>query len=259
VTGLDMPNWTEVFVPDKSLFESFLRGTAVYFTVLILVRIVPKRQVGSVGLTDILLLVLLSECVSQALSNGSPSMANAAVAVLALLFWNFVLDWPRFRNVIEPQPVQLVRDGEVIPKHMARERLSEDELLTQLRQKGFDRLERVKAVYIEPEGKVSVVPTDTPAAVAPGAPEMEPGSPDFDHALKRFLESAKALRESVDWHEAQAAEHRKSAKEAREILARHGLRGRKVFESLSPEGTDDHDRNGHPSTVSFSDNHGVQS
>jgi uncharacterized membrane protein YcaP (DUF421 family) len=205
--------------------------------------------------------VLLSECVSQALNNNSPSIANAAVAVLALLFWNFVLDWlayrwPWFRNVLEPRPVQLVRDGEVIPKHMRKERLAEDELLTQLRQKGFDSLARVKAVFIEPEGKVSVVPQEPPAAVAPGTPDAGAGAPDFDHALARFLESAKALRESVDWHEGQAAEHRKSAKEAREVLARHGLRGRKVFESLLPEGTDGHDRNGHPSTISFSEDRG---
>jgi uncharacterized membrane protein YcaP (DUF421 family) len=253
MAGLEAPDWAQVFVPDQSLFESFLRGTAVYFTVLVLVRIVPKRQVGSVGLTDVLLLVLLSECVSQALNNSSPSVANGAAAIAALLFWNFVLDWlayrwPRFRNVVEPKPVQLVRDGEVVPKNMASERLAEDELLTQLRQKGFDSLERVKAVFLESEGKVSVVPKDPPAAVAPGAAAPEPDSPDFEHALRRFVESAKALRASVDWHESQAAEHRKSARDAREALARHGLRGRKVFESLAPDGT-----NGHPATTTLAD------
>jgi uncharacterized membrane protein YcaP (DUF421 family) len=264
VAGLEMPNWAEVFVPDKSLLESFLRGTAVYFTLLILVRVVPKRQIGSVGLTDVLLLVLLSECVSQALNNNSPSVANGAMAVLALLFWNFVLDWlayrwPWFRNVLEPRPVQLVRDGELLPKNMQKEHLAEDELLPQLRQKGFDGLESIKAVFLESEGKVSVVPKDPPAAVAPGTSEPEPGSPDFEHALKRFMESAKALRDSVDWHEAQASEHRKSAKAAREALARHGLRGRKVFESLAQDESDAHGRNGRPATVSFSDGQGGES
>jgi uncharacterized membrane protein YcaP (DUF421 family) len=261
MVGLEAPDWAQMFVPDKSVIESFLRGTAVYFTVLILVRIVPKRQVGSVGLTDVLLLVLLSECVSTALTNEAVSVANGAAAVLALLFWNFVLDWlayrwPWFRNVLEPQSVQLVRDGELIQKHLHKERLAEDELLTQLRLKGFDSVDRLKAVFIEPEGKVSVVPKDPPAAVAPGADqsgEVGPGGPDFDSAVRRFLESAKALRESVDWHEARAAEHRKSAKEAREALARHGLRGRKVFESLASPDTNDHGRNGHAATVLLSD------
>jgi uncharacterized membrane protein YcaP (DUF421 family) len=266
VAGFEIPNWAEIFAPNKSLFESFLRGSAVYFTVLVLVRIVPKRQVGSVGLTDVLLLVLLSECVSQALNNNSPSVLNGAVAVLALLFWNFILDWlafrwPWFRNVLEPQPVQLVRDGQVLAKNMNRERLAEDELLTQLRQKGFDSLERVKSVYLESEGKVSVVPADPPAAVAPGAPAPDGDTQpkDFEHALRRFMASAKALRDAVDWHEAQAAEHKKSAKEAREALARHGLRGRKVFESLAEPATEGHGRNGHLSTVSFSNGQGEES
>src|SRR5688500_2512923 len=70
MTALQLPDWEKVFVPDGSLLESFVRGTLVFLGILLLFRIVHKRQRGSVGLGDVMLLLLVSEAVSQAL-NGS--------------------------------------------------------------------------------------------------------------------------------------------------------------------------------------------
>jgi uncharacterized membrane protein YcaP (DUF421 family) len=259
MAGLGTPEWAEVFAPDRSLFESFLRGTVVYFTVLVLVRVFPKRQIGSVGLTDVLLLVLLSECVSQALNANSLSVANGAAAVAALLFWNFFLDWLSYRwrwlqRILEHEPVKLVEDGRPIPENLRNERLTDEELRTQLRLKGIDDVSRVKKVMIEPEGKLSVIPKDPVAAVAPGAgatPDADQEPADFDSCMRRFLAAAQSLRSCVDWHEGQAAEHRKAAKEAREALARHGLRGRKVFEALAHPAPEDSPpgRNGRHATT----------
>jgi uncharacterized membrane protein YcaP (DUF421 family) len=253
-----MPRWDDLFVPDMGLLESFLRGTLVYFAVLILFRVFPRRQVGAVGLTDVLLVVLVSECVSQALTDKSSSVTNGIVAVSALLFWNLVLDWaghrwPRFQRLLEPKPLPLIRDGELQRKNLEKERISEDELLSHLRQKGIDDVARVKSAHMEPEGKISVVPKDPVAATAPGAPGppvLANGSaahrgpadrqsapdrpPDFDGALGRFLEAAEALRASVTWHEARAAEHAARAKAARSALTRHGVRGRALLRPKPP-------------------------
>jgi uncharacterized membrane protein YcaP (DUF421 family) len=208
VAGLESPDWASLFVPDKSLFESFLRGTVVYFAVLILVRVFPKRQIGSVGLTDILLLVLLSECVSQVLNANSVSLGNGIVAVAALMFWNFLLDrlsfhWAWLERLLEPKPVVLIRDGALIEENLRSERLSNDELYTQLRQHGFDDISRIKLAMIESEGKVSVVPTDQMPTIAIG--DFESGATDFDRALQRFLSAAQSLRSSFDRQAAQTA------------------------------------------------------
>ena len=79
--GLKMPDWGSVFVPDASLLESFIRGSVIYLSILILFRVVMKRQSGSIGLPDVMLVVLVSECVSSALSNEAKSVANGLVAV----------------------------------------------------------------------------------------------------------------------------------------------------------------------------------
>lgn len=227
MAGLQWPDWAGMFVPDAGLAESFLRGTIIYFAVLVLVRIVPRRQVGSVGLTDVLLVVLLSECVSQALSADAKSIPNGLAAMTALLFWNFALDWAAFRwkwvaRLLEARPVPLIRDGKVIPENLCDEKITCEELESKLREEGVERVADVKAATMEPGGKVSVIPKekpDTPAAEpdAGAAPELAP-------ALERFLAAAAELRSVVAWHEERAAEHAVAAKEAKAALARHGVR-----------------------------------
>src|SRR5215208_3622446 len=81
-----LPDPETMFVPDLSLLESFARASVIYLGLLALFRLVLKRQAGSLGLPDIMLAVLVSECVSQALSAGANSVPNALAAVSALLF-----------------------------------------------------------------------------------------------------------------------------------------------------------------------------
>src|SRR5262249_44484439 len=133
MNGFTLPDWERVFVPDISLAESFLRGTVVYLSLLVLFRLVLKRQAGKLGLPELLLLGLVSACVSRALTGPEWSVPNALVAVSALLLWNYALDrlghrWPWFRRLLAPEPLPLVRDETLIRENMDAEGISEDEL-----------------------------------------------------------------------------------------------------------------------------------
>ncbi|MBX9626165.1 MAG: DUF421 domain-containing protein [Gemmataceae bacterium] len=246
--GLELPAWDQVFVPDLSLAESFVRGTLVYFGILLLFRVVLKRQAGGVGLPDIMLAVLVSECVSSSINANANSVPNGLAAVGAMLFWSYALDWathrwPRLRRRLESGPVVLIRDGRPVKENMDRERVTEDELCEQLRLNGVDDPAKVKEARIESGGEVSVIEKDEGAKDGPrfaanpgrerggneqGADDHRPPEPpDFDRAVGRFLAAAEELRAAVDWHAARAAEHRKKADAARQALARHGVRGRK--------------------------------
>jgi uncharacterized membrane protein YcaP (DUF421 family) len=227
MSGFEAPEWGSIFIPDVSLFESFVRGTLVYFAVLVLMRVCPKRQIGSVGLTDVLLLVLVSECVSQALNARANSVVNGAVAVVSLLFWDLVLDWAGFksrwvRRVLEHEPVPLVRDGRPLPDRMKKEWITPDELAGQLRLHGVDDVAQVTAATLEPGGEVSVIRREVRKPDEPPA--------DFDGALDRFLAAARALRGAIDWHEAQAHDHAAAAKAARKALTEHGIVGKRLLE-----------------------------
>ncbi|HVK11160.1 MAG TPA: YetF domain-containing protein [Gemmataceae bacterium] len=228
MAGFEAPDWAAIFVPDVSLFESVVRGTVVYFAVLVLMRVLPKRAIGSVGLSDILVLVLISECVSQALNANSPSVVNGVVTVVTLLVWDFALDWAGYRSVwvrkaLEHQPVPLVRDGRTIDDKLRAERITKDELLSQLRLNGVEAVGQVKTATLEPDGTVSVV--RRPA----GEGEPAEAAADFPTALDRFLVAARALRAAVEWHEAQASEHADAAKAARKALSEHGIVGRRFL------------------------------
>ena len=162
MTPFQMPEWAEMFVPDHSVFDSFARGTFIYFSVLILFRIIPRRQVGSVAMTDILLLVLVSECVSNALYVQAKSITNGLVSLLALIFWNYVLDWladrvPFLQRIMSPKPVPLIEEGKALEEKMKQESICLDELLSQLRLQGVDDIRLVKSAFIEPDGSVSVI------------------------------------------------------------------------------------------------------
>ena len=198
--GLSLPEWDQVFVPDLSLAESFLRGTLVYFGILFLFRVVLKRQTGGVGLPDVMLVVLVSECVSSSINANANSVPNGLAAVAALLFWSYATDrathrWPWLGRRLEPRPVELVRDGRPVPENMKAERVTDDELAEALRMNGVESPAGAKRVTLESCGEMSVVPFEAGRAGGNGSPD---GGPDFDGALARFLAAARELQAAAD-------------------------------------------------------------
>jgi uncharacterized membrane protein YcaP (DUF421 family) len=235
---LGMPEWEKVLVPDGSLVESFLRGALVYFGVLALFRLVLKRQVGSLGFGDVMLLVLVSECVSQALNDKKSSIPNGLAAVVALLACNFATDyasykWEWVRRLLESEPVELIRDGRPNRRNMTNEHVTDEELLSQLRLQGVDDISRVRLAMIESEGAVSVIRCED----AGPRPDEQPtaGPADFESVLQQFLAAARRLHQAAAWHDQQAAEHRRMAAEARAVLSRHGVRPKALLEANSEQ------------------------
>jgi uncharacterized membrane protein YcaP (DUF421 family) len=242
------PEWDQVFLPDGSLLESFLRGVAVYLAVLILFRVVMKRQLGSLGFGDVLLLVLVSECVSQALSDNKNSVPNGIAAVTALLLCNYLIDYLTYRSrwlrsILQPDPIRLVLNGQPIRKNLEKERISDDELLAHLRLNGIENPSQAKSVCLESEGEISVIrQKEDPSAGEAGpdeAGEDGSGPPDIEAELRRFLDTARRLHRAVAWHEERAADHRRLAAEARDALKRCGIQPRVLRQPLAdaPDGT----------------------
>ena len=90
------------------------------------------------------------------------SITEGAVLIVTIASWDYFLDWmgyrfPRFHRLITPAPLPLVRDGRVIKKHLHQELITEEELLSQLRQQGVQNLAEVKRCYLEGDGHFSVI------------------------------------------------------------------------------------------------------
>ncbi len=155
-------DWKTLLVPETSVLELFIRGTAVYLVLFVLLRAVLKRESGAVGITDLLVLVLIADAAQNALADGYRSVPEGLLLVGVLVFWAYFLDWlgfrfPRVEKLIKPPRLPLVRDRRLVRENMAKELLIEEELQSQLRLQGVEDLDEVRAAYMEPDGRVSVL------------------------------------------------------------------------------------------------------
>lgn len=154
--------WHKIFVPQTPVLEIILRGSIVYLSLYFLLRVVLKRQSGTTGITDLLVIVLIADAAQNAMSAQYNSITDGLVLVATIVAWSFLLDliaywFPPLRNVIQSRPLPLVKDGELVRRNMRRELITEDELWSQLRQQGIQDITKVRRVYMEPDGQFSVV------------------------------------------------------------------------------------------------------
>jgi len=144
-----------VFFPGGHvLLEIVLRTVVIYLLVLIGVRLSGKREVGQMTPFDLTLLLLLSNSVQNAMTGPDTSLMGGAVAAGTLLILNYLIAQVSgtnrgFRRIVQGQPSLLVHDGKVIESHMARERVSMDELHRALREHGISCLEQTALAVLK--------------------------------------------------------------------------------------------------------------
>lgn len=159
---MSLPDLAELLRFDVSPLELMLRGSVMYWFLFLMFRFVLRRDTGSIGIADILLLVLIADASQNAMAGGYTTVAEGAVLVATLAGWNWLLDWASYRfhavrRFIEPPPVVLVRHGRLMRRNMRSELVTVPELMTSLRAHGIDKLAEVKIARMEPDGGISVI------------------------------------------------------------------------------------------------------
>ena len=162
-----MPELSSIFEITVHPVELVVRGTIVYWFLFLLLRFVLRRDVGSIGLADILLLVIIADAAQNAMSGGYTSVTEGVILVSTIAGWNWLLDmaafrFERVRRLLEPRPIALVREGKAMRRNLRREMITDDELMAKLRQHGLDKLEDVKLATMESDGEISVIPRERP-------------------------------------------------------------------------------------------------
>jgi uncharacterized membrane protein YcaP (DUF421 family) len=172
-----MIDWHALLVPQASLLELILRGTVTYVGLFAILRFFMKRQTGVVGIADLLVIVLIADAAQNAMAADYSSITEGAVVILTIVFWNFAIDWlgyhvPWLTRFTRPEPLALIVDGRMLRKNMAQEMITDEELLSQLRQQGVEDPGEVKRAYIEGDGRISVIRRDG-AETAPRPDKVE--------------------------------------------------------------------------------------
>jgi uncharacterized membrane protein YcaP (DUF421 family) len=135
----------------------------MYLGLFLMLRLILRRQPGTITLSDLLVLVLVADAAQNAMAAEYESLTNGLVLVGTIIGWNVALDWLGFRfpivqRFIHPPRKPLVRDGRLMRRNLAEELMTEEELMTQLRLQGVERLDEISAVYVEGNGQISVIP-----------------------------------------------------------------------------------------------------
>lgn len=152
----------KMFAIDTPLLEIFVRGTVMYLGLFVLMRVLVKRSAGTLSLSDLLVVVLIADAAQNGMAADYKSITNGLVLCATILFWSQVLDWLSFHSkfiakLLEPPALPLVENGQMQRHNMRRELITEEELLSQLRQQGVDDLALVRKACIESDGHISVI------------------------------------------------------------------------------------------------------
>lgn len=173
-------DWGGMFAVRVPVLEILIRGSAIYWFLFLVFRFVIRRDIGALGIADVLLLVILADAAQNAMAGGYESITEGLILVSVIIGWNMLIDWLsyRFRAInrfASPRPLPLVRHGRFLRSNLRRERLSAEEVMSKLREQGIAHLRDVRHAYMESDGQISVMRTDEsrPAANA-GKPPGEP-------------------------------------------------------------------------------------
>ena len=155
-------DWYRIFVPSTSVAELVVRGSLVYLMLFAVLRFLPNRQQGTVGISDLLVVVLFAEAAQNAMTSNYTAIADAVILVGTIVLWSYTLNWlgykiPRFQRFLNPPPMPLVMNGRIIRENMAQQLITQDELMSILRKQGVQKLNEVKLAFMESDGSISVI------------------------------------------------------------------------------------------------------
>ena len=150
-----------MFTPSVGVGELILRVVVVYVSIFVLLRLVGKKQVGELTPFDLVVLLLLSECVQNALIADDTSVTGGVVAAATLFGMSQLVGFISWRSkraerVLEGTPRVLVRHGHVYKDVLAREQITHSELLEALRREGCTSLTRVRYAVLENDGDITI-------------------------------------------------------------------------------------------------------
>lgn len=139
-----------------------LRATAIFFILFLMLRLFGKRQLGQMTPFEFVSLVVLGDFVQQAVTHNDYSITGAALAVGTFGFWALVLGWigyrsDRMRKLIDGEPRVLVRNGEILQPMLQRDKIPDEELLSEMRLAGIARVADVDWAILETNGKISFI------------------------------------------------------------------------------------------------------
>ena len=159
----------------------FLRTVIIYIILTAIMRIMGKRQLGELDVSELVITIILSEIATNPITNPERSLLEAIIPIITLasleiLTSALILKAPIFKAILSSKPAVLVSRGTIDFKMMKKVRISLEELVSQVRQNGIYDLNEVDYAILEENGKMSVIPKN--ANRQPDKTDMKVYCPD---------------------------------------------------------------------------------
>ena len=120
-----------------------------------------RRQAGSMGIADLLVIVVIADAAQNGMAGDSKSITEALILISTIVAWDWLFDWLGFKSkffaqILEPKKLLLVKNGRILRRNLKKEMIMEDELMSQLRLLGVKDISDVKECFLEGNGQFSV-------------------------------------------------------------------------------------------------------
>lgn len=154
--------WEQMLTFTVSPVELFIRGTLTYLFLFCLFRFVVHRDVGGLGVSDLLVLVIIADASQNAMAGEYKSIVDGFVLIGTIIGWSFALNQLSYRfevvrRFMLPRPLCLIRDGIKQERNLKRELIADEELKEMLREHEIENIADVKRAYLEADGQVTVI------------------------------------------------------------------------------------------------------
>jgi uncharacterized membrane protein YcaP (DUF421 family) len=139
-----------------------LRTVYVFFLIVVVTRVVGRRELSSMEPFDLILLVVIGDLVQQGVTQSDNSLTGTTTVIVTMAALVVFTAWLSFRfaglrPVLEGKPTLLIADGELLERNLRRQRMTVDEVRAEARQQSIGSLEEIRYAVLESNGRISFI------------------------------------------------------------------------------------------------------
>jgi uncharacterized membrane protein YcaP (DUF421 family) len=158
-----------MWTPELPVLEKIIRGAVVYLFLLVAFRLTGKRQLGQMSSFDLVVLLMISNIVQNAMIGNDNSVTGGFIGAGTIFVLNYgiarlVVASKGVERLVEGAPTLLIHNGKVIEQNMRRELVTHDELMAALRRQGLFSIDEVRVALLEENGAITAVKREHAAA-----------------------------------------------------------------------------------------------
>lgn len=143
------------------LLKIGIRVVFFYFFIILIYRMMGKREVGQLSIIDLIVSILIAELVAITIEEVNNSILYSLIPIIIIVVLQIGLSYlslkiPRLRNFLDGSPSFIIKEGKINYNEMIKQKYNLDDLLSQLREKGYRSIEEIEYAILENNGNLSI-------------------------------------------------------------------------------------------------------